>query len=56
MNSYREMVEMESKGIQGGEKAQKQPREKTVEQELVVHVAGKDIKGGDQRGKRLLLD
>lgn len=49
-------VEVESKGSQGGGKAQKQQRGRTVEQDLAVQAVEKDIKGEDQRGKMLLLD
>lgn len=41
-------VAAEGKGSWGGRKVQKQPRGRTVEQELVVQVIEKDIKGEEQ--------
>lgn len=37
-------VAVEGKGSRGDGKAQRQPRKQVAEQELVVQVAGKDIK------------
>jgi len=47
---------VEGKGSQGDGKAQKQPKEQVADQELVVQATEKDIKGEEQKGRRLFLN